>query len=93
MWIDLKQAVVGHSWVYMDVQMRHLLKRCLADGMPHTQPLVGESCGNGATDSCNRRHKRRARGVVKLTNVTKMLPGNDEGCDRHEIAEGQQPRS
>ena len=79
MWIDLKQAVVGHSWVYMDVQMRHLLKRCLADGMPHTQPLVGESCGNGASDSCNRRHNRRARGVVKLTNVTKMLPGNDEG--------------
>jgi hypothetical protein len=58
----------------MYVQMRYLLVRALANGVPQAQALIGECGGNRSGNSRDGCHQCRTGLVIERSNILKVPP-------------------
>src|SRR3954452_6717140 len=77
--IDPQNIIVSETRMNVNVQMRHLLECCFADGMPETESLVRECCADRAGDPHHGRHERRSGRVIQLAHVLEMVTRNNQG--------------
>jgi hypothetical protein len=65
--------------MYMNMEMRHFLKRRLTDGVPQTQALVGERDSDRTRNAYNRPHERRTSCMIELADVMQVSTRHDQG--------------
>jgi len=63
----------------VQVQVRNLLERRLANRVPETQALIRKRTAHGTGDPRHHGHERGACTVIELAHIMKMLPRNDKG--------------
>ena len=80
------QDIVAHE-AGMDVyvQVWNFLESRLSNGVPETQALIWKSTTNCPRDARYHRHECGASCVIKLANVVKMLPRNNQRVARVEL--------
>src|SRR2546423_7070287 len=60
------------------MKMRHLLNRCLADGVPKTHALVRKYCADRAGDPRHCRHEGSPGRIIQFADVLEVTTRNDE---------------
>lgn len=80
--VNAQYVVAYQAWMYVYMQVRNFLERCLANGVPKTQALIWKSACDCPSDARHHGHERGACGVVKLAHIMKMLSRNDERVAR-----------
>src|SRR4051794_4933593 len=83
--IDPQNVIVLETRMNVNVQMRHLLECCFADGMLETEFLVRECCADRASDPHHDRHERRSGRVIQLAHVPEMVTRNNQGVTRMKL--------
>ena len=76
--IDSQDVIVSKTGMNVNMKMRNLLKRCLADGVPKTHALVGKYCADRAGDTHHGRHKRSPRRIIQFAHVLEVARRNDQ---------------
>src|SRR5437868_2719648 len=76
--IDSQDVIASKTGMNVNMKMRHLLKCCLADGMPKTHALVRKYCADRAGDPRHGHHERGCGRLVKLAHVPKVVTRNDQ---------------
>ena len=70
----------------VNMKMRHLLKCCLADGVPETEAFVRKYRADRAGDPRDGRHKRGSGRVIQLAHVLEMATRNDQCVARMKLS-------
>ena len=73
MGVNAQHAIVAQPRMHMDVEVRHLLKRCFTDRMPKADTVVRKSCANRPGNPGYGRHQRRTSHLIQFPDVSQML--------------------
>ena len=76
--IDSQDVIVSKTGMNVNMKMRHLLKCCLADGVPKTHALVREDCANCAGDPRYGRHEGSSGRIIQFAHVLDVTTRNDQ---------------
>ena len=76
--INSQDVIVSKTGMNVNMKMRHLLKRCLADGVPKTHALVWKYCAYRAGDPRHRRHEGSPGRIIQFADVLEVTTRNDQ---------------
>jgi hypothetical protein len=76
--IDSQDVIVSKTGMNVNMKMRHLLKRCLAEGVPKTHALVRKYCADRTRDPCHGRHEGSPGRIIQFADVLKVTTRNDQ---------------
>lgn len=76
--IDSQDVIVSKTGMNVNMKMRHLLKRCLADGVPKTHALVRKYCADRSGDPRHGRHEGCPGRIIQFADVSEVPTRNDQ---------------